>query len=100
MPTSPSQSHTSVYARHVAMKMLAASSRNNKLQEQLAKARILRLLLECVEDKDEEIVLQAAATLANIAMNFETHFQIQIENVEEGLNKLLTHSNPRVQYQA
>ena len=91
---------TSVVARHVAMKMLAASSRNAKLQEELAKARILRLLLDCLDDPDEEIVLQATATLANIAMNVETHLQIQVENTEESLFRVIKHSNPRVRYQA
>lgn len=91
--------NTSVVARHVAMKMLAASSRNAKLQEQLAKPRILQLLLDCLDDSDEEIVLQSTATIANIAMNVETHMQLEIENVADGLLKLLKHSNPRVQYQ-
>ena len=87
-------------ARHIAMRMLAASSRSFKLQEELAKPRILKLLLDCLLDPDDEIILQAAETLANIAMNIETHLQLQVENTEEGLYKLLEHSDSRVQYQA
>ena len=89
-----------IVARHIAMRMLAASSRSFKLQEELAKPRILKLLLDCLLDPDDEIILQAAETLANIAMNIETHLQLQVENTEEGLYKLLEHADSRVQYQA
>ena len=92
--------NTTVVAKHVAMKMLTASSRNYKLQDELAKPQNLALLLDCLDGTDEQIVLQATATLANIAMNIETHLQIQVENVEIGLLKLLKHSNPRIQYHA
>ena len=91
---------TSIVARHVAMKMLAASSRSYKLQEELAKPPILKLLLGCLDDPEDEVVLQATATLSNIAMNIETHEQIQEGNIDKGLQKLLNHDNPRIQYQA
>ena len=89
-----------IVARHIAMRMLAASSRSYKLQEELAKPRILKLLLDCLVDPDDEIILQAAETLANIAMNIETHLQLQVENTEEGLYKLLEHPSLKIQYQA
>lgn len=96
----PKATKTTVVAKHVAMKMLTASSRNFKLQDELAKAQILGLLLDCLNDHDEQIILQATATLANIAMNIEAHQEIQESNVERGLTKLLKHSNPRIKYQA
>ena len=92
--------HGNIVARHIAMKMLAASSLNSKLQEDLAKPRILKLLLERLNDPDEEIVLQASATLANIASNIETHLQLQVENIEEALFNLLEVSNKRIQFHA
>lgn len=98
--TTKSSKPSSVVARHVAMKMLAASSRSYKLQEELAKPQILKLLLDCLDDSDDEVILQSTATLANIAMNVGTHAQIIEENIEEELFKLLHHSNPRIQYQA
>ena len=99
-PASKSSGTHTVSARHVAMKMLAASSRSYKLQEELAKPQILKLLLDCLDDRDDEIILQSAETLANIAMNIETHLQLKVENVEEGLFKLLDHNKKKVQYQA
>jgi len=99
-PASKLSSTNTVSARHVAMKMLAASSRSYKLQEELAKPQILKLLLDCLDDRDDEIILQSAETLANIAMNIETHLQLKVENVEEGLFKLLRHNKMKVQYQA
>ena len=92
--------HGNIVARHIAMKMLAASSLNSKLQEDLAKPRILKLLLERLNDQHEEIVLQASATLANIASNIETHLQLQVENIEEALFHLLEVSNKRIQFHA
>eukprot|EP00111_Clytia_hemisphaerica_P006364 TCONS_00018439-protein len=91
---------TRVGARHIAMKMLAASSRSHKLQEELAKPQILKLLLGCLVDPDDEIILQATETLANIAMNIETHLQLQVENTDEALFKLVDHNNLKIQYQA
>lgn len=102
LPTSVGFSHNGgeIVARHIAMRMLAASSRSYKLQQELAKPRVLKLLLDCLGDTDDEIILQSAETIANIAQNVETHLQLRVENTEEGLYKLLCHPNMKVQYQA
>ena len=87
-------------ARHVAMKMLAASSRNEKLQDELTKSHMLNFLLNCLNDCDQEIILYATISIANIAANIERHAQMKVENVIQYLYKLLEHPNTKIKYHA
>ncbi|XP_047134690.1 uncharacterized protein LOC100197014 isoform X1 [Hydra vulgaris] len=87
-------------ARHVAMKMLAASSRNEKLQDELTQSHMLSFLKNCLNDCDQEIVLYATISIANIVANIERHAQMEAENVVKYLYKLLEHPNTKIKYQA
>ncbi|XP_065070350.1 uncharacterized protein LOC135695275 isoform X1 [Rhopilema esculentum] len=87
-------------AKNIAVKMLSAVSNNPKLQQELAKPRIIQILLGCSKDSDFEISLQSTMALANMAMNVNTHAQLESEHVVEGLELNTKHNNIRVRYNA
>ncbi len=64
---------THLEARRIVLKMLAASSRHGKMQRELSTQRAVCLLGECLGDPSQENITNAVITIANIALNVDSH---------------------------
>ncbi|XP_028412259.1 uncharacterized protein LOC114535076 [Dendronephthya gigantea] len=73
--------------RLVATRLLAASSTHLKMQRELGSPRSVDLLLEALEERDAEIVHNAAVTLANIAMYDGNHSLLISSDAVESLKR-------------